>query len=166
MSVATRPCPRYNRHEEPHMPPPNPVVTAIILEKAGMGLPVSVIARLARLKPSALQGWVDEGDMEGATPEQLRFTRDYHEARAKWIATQHGEISSSRMSGANEPNVSGRLALLERLVPEYARPEKVPPPVKETSPVAAKVAELSPETRKKLHEALKDNGSGGTGRHL
>lgn len=146
------------------MPPPNPVVTAIILDKAGLGLPVSVIARLARLKPSALQGWIDEGDQEGATPEQLRFTRDYHEARAKWIATQHGEIASARMSGANEPNVSGRLALLERLVPEYARPEKAAPPVKETSPVAAKVAELTPETRGKLREVL--NGKAEQGKHL
>ncbi len=129
----------------------SPGLIAIPLEGARAGLPVRVNARLARIRPADLDRWLAEGDRDDATSDQLRFTRDYLEQFALFVADQHEDIATSRASGKDAPNTSARLALLARLCPEdYGLTPHLDAPPPAVSPIASQVAQLPPEVRAAL----------------
>ena len=135
--------------------PPTDRQARNLIDLARKGYPLRVCARIARVRPAELTGWVDAGDQDAADPAALLFTQQWHEAQALFIAEQHDAVATSVLSGKDAPNCMARLGLLERLHPDlYARRpvESEAPPAPSNVPAA--VAELDPETRAEVKAAL------------
>ena len=147
--------------------PPTDRQARNLIDLARKGYPLRVCARIARVHPSEVAGWVEAGDQEGADPGALLFTQQWHEAHALFIATLHDEVATSEKSGRDAPNCMARLALLERLHPDiYGRREFEPDKPPAPSNVPAAVAELDPETRAEVKAALDRRRQRSEGKHL
>ncbi len=139
----------------PHPADLTPGLVAKLLTEAKRGLPIAIVARRCRVRPATLAAWIAAGDRDDATEDQIRFTRDYTEAHASFIADQHEVVATSLMMGKEAPNATARLALLERLAPnEYARRAPAAEVGPAPSEVPAQVAKLTQEQRAALKAAL------------